>query len=201
MKNRVLALSLLSILVLSMFVSAIGSSTKSDVRRVGTSEVSTDTTAQVINCDDQTNTRARVKCRLEKNTDTEKQYLTEESCRELGATDKASCIELYQKSAACYEMTGNRKVACIREKANFNTERKTNTEEKRNYMVLLLYELQERVERKYEAGQITSDQAAALIDQIVMIKKSILAGEPRDTIKSELQELRTLWASSIPNSQ
>ena len=82
------------------------------------------------------------------------------------------------------------------------TFRATPTESKRNYVVFLLYELQERIEGYAEEGKITTDQASSLITKIVEIKRMIIAGESRANIEAKIiefkKEYRVAVSSFIP---
>ena len=180
-------IAVVCMMTFATFVDAVGTST----RRTTTNTSATDTVP--VRCDTQTQTRDRIKCRLEKRTEAETDAITEESCEGLSAERQATCRRLYLESDSCYDLPNTRKVACLRERTQY-TQESTN-EQRRNYLVLLLYELQERVEIRFESGKLTSEQAASIIDQILVTKQAILKGESRVTIKAEIQELRVLWSS------
>ena len=63
-------------------------------------------------------------------------------------------------------------------------------ESKRNYVILLLYNLQEKIEGMQENGNITTDQATSLVTKIVEIKKMILSGAKRSEIVPKMQEFK-----------
>ena len=68
---------------------------------------------------------------------------------------------------------------------------------KRNYLILLLYEIQERIEEKHENGEISTNDAAKLIDTIIEIKRDILFGEPQSIIKSKIKNFKTQYFIKI----
>ena len=61
----------------------------------------------------------------------------------------------------------------------------------RDYIVLLLYDLQEKIEGAIESGKVTSEEGALAIDKIVAIKELILQGKSKDEIRPLLVDLRT----------
>ncbi len=136
----------------------------------------------VMDCERNETMRERIKCRLLNSNEANETATTEESCR--GLANRESCQNLYRISAICYNKTGREKGMCFREKAG---------ESKRYYIVLLLYDLQERVEEKYENGKITVGEASDLIDAIINTKKTILNSGSREEIKDKMQELRKKW--------
>lgn len=74
------------------------------------------------------------------------------------------------------------------------SENKTHSREKvRHYMVLVLYNLQERVEKAVEKERLTVDEGAILVNKIVEIKRAILDGAAKTEIRTMLQELREIW--------
>jgi hypothetical protein len=77
--------------------------------------------------------------------------------------------------------------------------RRANSDEKRNYLILLLYDLQERVGNSYDAGKIDEDTTAEIIDLIVEIKQKILDQEPRSEIKAATGELKSRLKAARPN--
>lgn len=106
-----------------------------------------------------------------------------------------ACERLYQITSVCYDKTGLERGKCLREKIGVRADRMEDKETKRGYLVLLLYDLQKRVERQNENGKITDEDAATLIAKILDIKHSIQNGDSRAEVKAELQDLRTLWKS------
>lgn len=200
----ILIVSLLAFVLLLSTVHAAGSSTRDSREDDETDDSGQDSERDIAertlttNCTSIDDSRGRIKCRLEKRSEAEKDYITEESCKGLEGRKPERCRELYRSSEKCYILNGSEKVSCLREKANYIKENKPSSEAKRDYLVLLLYELQKRVEERFESGRITAEDSAAIIDQIVITKKAIIAGESRDQIKTELQKLRQLWAKAQP---
>jgi hypothetical protein len=187
----------LSFIILASLVIAAGSSTGSGNNnapaRVTASQVGT-----VSTCEDIETVEGRIKCRLENRelAREEKNNSVEEACRSGSNATKRACEALYQRSARCYQESNNdTKRRCLLQESgiNFNkggTFRAASEESKRNYVVLLLYELQERIENAQQTGKITSDQAASLIAKIVEIKKMTIAGDTRANIVVKINEFR-----------
>ena len=96
----------------------------------------------------------------------------------------------------CYQRdsTGRQKLACFRKVAGLTTASLSGQAEKkiehRKYVVLLLYELQERLENAVENDKIDKDKASEIIDLIVEIKEKIMAGGTREEVRPLIQELR-----------
>jgi len=140
--------------------------------------------------------RERIKCRFQYKAvaRAEASQVVEEACR--GRASEQACIALYDRSAMCYELTNAvAKKRCFLEKSGINinaggTFRAAPDDTKRNYVVLLLYELQERIENMEETGTLTSDEAAGLVAQIVEIKKLIIEGKPRSEIVPKIQTFK-----------
>lgn len=200
MIKKTYVLSLLALIVLSTFVFAAGSSTgntddsNSDVRKAADSRVV---------CEDKETVRDRIKCRLE-NSEVVKSYgysVVEEACRD--DRFKERCEALYERSAKCYdENNAVEKKRCFLKEAGISVNaasafRAAPSEAKREYVVLLLYEVQERIEKLQESGKITSDQASSLIEKIVEIKKMVLAGEPRSEIVPKIQEFKKEYREMV----
>lgn len=194
--KKAFIISVISLLILSAFVLAAGTSTREN-----------EDSENSINCEDKETVRDRIKCRLENKAEV-KRYayeIIEEACKSGDESIKEKCQALYQRSSGCYnEDSSIERKRCFLEKSGININaggvfRAAPQEAKRNYVILLLYELQERIEKMEENGKITSDEASSLIEKIVEVKKMILAGEPREDIVIKIQELkkeyRTLMAS------
>ena len=146
--------------------------------------------------------KERVKCRLENRNRFENFSESDESCE--GLRNKGLCVALYVKSQNCYNMEGENKDRCFRRVSEFReaqiakevgeAENKTEARERvRHYMVLVLYNLQERVEYAVEEGKLTAEEGASLIEKIVEIKQSILEGEDKATVRTKVQELKDMW--------
>jgi len=185
MIKRTFLISTILILVLASFVLAIGTSTRENKEN-----------SNSIICEDKTDLRERIKCRLEnKNIAKQEAYdSVEEACR--GHNKTEACTRLYKNSAYCYEQENSTaKKRCFLKESGINinaggTFRAAPNDAKRNYVVLLLYELQERLEKMETNGIITSDQASSLIAKIVEIKRMTLAGEKRADIIVKINEFK-----------
>ena len=146
------------------------------------------------NCEIQGNLTSRIRCRLEQRG-IEGLNVTEESCRVLA--NPKNCMSLYAKVASCYKMDGVLKDQCFKRIAGFvgnkirNQSSANNHEALRNYIIFLLYNLQEKVEKAYEDGNINETQTADTVALIVKIKQDILTGKTKADIKPEIQELRS----------
>ncbi|MEK6926692.1 MAG: hypothetical protein AABW50_05435 [Nanoarchaeota archaeon] len=152
------------------------------------------------------NRKDRILCRLQNRTELQNFSISEEACT--GLRNEGLCTALYVRSAACYRMEGERKDRCFKMVANFTqskveqelnrSQSKTDASDKvRHYMILVLYNLQERAEKANEEGKITDLEAATIIDKIVRIKRIILEDKPKTLIRIELRELKSMWERSI----
>ncbi|MBI2044644.1 hypothetical protein HYT23_01150 [Candidatus Pacearchaeota archaeon] len=148
------------------------------------------------------NRTERIKCRLMNAERFANFSESDESCQ--GLRNRSLCVALYVRSQNCYKMDGERKDRCFMMVANFTqsqlakevnmSENKTHSREKvRHYMVLVLYNLQERVEKAVEKERLTVDEGAILVNKIVEIKRAILDGAAKTEIRTMLQELREIW--------
>ena len=138
----------------------------------------------------------RIKCRLEiqRNVSLDDLNITEESC--LNVRNQSKCNALYAHVRACYNKQGIFKDQCFKRTAGFikkNIKEEKNSDALRNYMIFLLYNLQEKVEDAQSSGNITSEQGAQLIDLIVSIKQDILNNLTKEEIKPKLRELKEKW--------
>lgn len=194
MMKRAFPITAIIILLLASFVIAAGSSTR-ERNNVN------DTASRETRCDDKDTARDRIKCRLDNPATTDDYSTTEEACR--GHAKQEACERLYDRSKSCYGLTesSEKKRCFLRESGiNFNSKgtfRAAPDESKRNYVVLLLYELQERIERMQKADKITTDQATSLIEKIVEIKRMILAQSPRSEIVVKINEFKKEYRSTI----
>lgn len=193
---------IIAILIASSFVMAVGSSSGGSSSNDNPSPAVTQQTATVTTCETATTLRERIKCRFE-NRDVagaERYSVVEEACR--GHNKTESCIQLYQRSRACYDAASPvAKKRCFLEKSGINinaggTFRAAPDETKRNYVVLLLYELQERIEEMQEDGELTADEAADLVAKIVEMKKDILTGTPRAEIVPKIQQFKQAYRTA-----
>lgn len=138
----------------------------------------------------------RVKCRLEKKgLDTSS---VEESCRVL--PNPSNCQALYNKVNSCYDLNGVQKDQCFKRiagfigKGNLENEAKANNKGAlRNYVVFLLYDLQERVEEANEQGKLDTQKSAQIIDIIIQIKEKLFLDKSKNEIKPLLEQLKNIW--------
>jgi len=208
MKKELLVFLVLSLMVFGVF--AAGSSTGSvaadeqaNKTRENADFFRTNEVAKAKrNCEDVVNRTDRITCRLDYIKENRRAYVAPldsipESCRNLSAEKKAACRVFYQKSAACFEQEGRAKNKCFKRIANFVRAKlkDENPSERgakaRDYIVLLLYDLQEKIEGAIESGKVTSEEGALAIDKIVAIKELILQGKSKDEIRPLLVDLRT----------
>lgn len=143
----------------------------------------------------------RIKCRLEiqRNISLDDFNITEESC--LNVRNQSKCNAIYAHVRSCYSKQGIFKDQCFKRTAGFikkNIKEERNTEALRTYMIFLLYNLQEKVEDKQADGNITTEQAAQLIDLIVSIKQDIMNNAIKETLRPKLKELKEKWKTIMP---
>src|SRR3989338_11620737 len=106
MKKSTPLLIIISLIILSTSVLAVGSSTGRSNAQANTT-VQTNTT---VSCDSQSTTRERIKCRLE--TRAEELGTIEESCK--NNPDESRCIALQNSLNPCYDIpSGVEKRACL----------------------------------------------------------------------------------------
>ena len=205
---KILSIFLVATIFLSVFVIAVGSgggsSSSSDSSSNGDSNTPTSTSAENssnlgIDCESLLTISGRIKCRFEnKNSLYETGNEIEEACRSHYKTN--DCISLYENSATCYNMVGNSKQRCFIQKAGLLEGQNlviSNDENKRNYIILLLYEIQERIEDSYDEGKISSDNAANLVALIVEIKRDILLDKSKNEIKPKVQSFKIKYNEII----
>ena len=188
--KRVFVLSILALLILSSFVLAAGFSSRDNNEE------------KKVNCEDGKTVGERVKCRFDHpEAGDKKPYGTvEEACRD--SPRQAACQALYARSGHCYDDVTNaaEKRKCFLKEAGLNDGgkfRAATSEVKRNYVVLLLYHLQERIEAMQESGKLTADEATNLVTEIIEIKKMIIAGEPRSAIVPNIQEFKKDYKEAV----
>lgn len=91
-------------------------------------------------------------------------------------------------------MTGVQKDQCFKRVAGFAAATVRLEESKasiRNYIVFLLYDLQERVEKAYDSGKITSQDATDAISLIVEIKQDIMNGKPKTVLQPKIEGMKS----------
>lgn len=151
-------------------------------------------------CDAKTARLGRIKCRLQYMRDHKEEFVSKDNipevCRKL--TDKEKCRSLYEKSHKCYEQRGIEKNKCFKRIAGFARAKlkdenpSDRSRLSRDYVVLLLYDLQERLEKAIENEKIDVDKGSSAVDKITEIKEAILAGKSKAEIKPLFQELREM---------
>src|SRR3989344_307705 len=115
--------------------------------------------------------KERIKCRLENHNRFENFSDSDESCE--GLRNKGLCVALYVISQHCYKIEDG---------------------EKRDRCFKMVSEFREiHVGSEVNKSKLTSEQGATLIEKIVEIKQSILNGESKESIKSQIRELKNLW--------
>ncbi|MAH06935.1 hypothetical protein CMI38_01645 [Candidatus Pacearchaeota archaeon] len=159
-----------------------------------------------IECEDPGNRRDRIKCRLDYVKENKKDYVAPkdsvpEACRNLENNEREGCRVIYKKADQCYGKDGKGKNKCFKRVANFaNAElkdEKPNVRDgkAREYVVLLLYDIQEKIEHAIENGRVESGKGAEIIDTIVVIKELILKGEKKEVVKPLMRDLRVMLQS------
>ena len=145
-------------------------------------------------CETYSTVNKRVACRLQYGQAKES---VPEACRIL--SNSQSCQELYRNSIPCYSKNGKDKDKCFKQLLKFKGARlkDQSNEQVRNYLLLLLYDLEEKVEDAYDAGKISEDNAAYVITTIVEIKEKVLQNKPASEIRSSLQTLKSIWKSEM----
>ncbi len=144
--------------------------------------------------------KERIRCRLIQGIEGGEGGV-EEACR--GLRTQGRCVAFYATVQTCYKLEGRAKDACFKRAAGLQKQAlseedsKERKEKARQYIVALLYDLQERVEKAHEKGKINVDDASEIINRIVEIKKDILNGELKDKIKPEMIALKQLWRSKL----
>lgn len=172
-----------------------GNETEVELENVTVDTVKNKTRGREIDCDNITSRRERIKCRLQnvEEDDGEIDYdkRTPEACRSI--RNPVACVALYKnvQKRQCYEQNATEKDECFRNVTGFKKQERNETSA-REYLVLLLYELQERIEIANEDGNVSDDDAANIIELIVEIKQDILNGEKKNVILPKFQELRDL---------
>ncbi len=162
------------------------------------------TDTRVKDCSKLPSEMGRIRCRLKHGDG----YIASpgeipEACKLRTEEKRGRCVAFYNAIQKCYDnKKGKDKDLCFRKASGLqkkiSEENVEGRKEKaRNYMMTLLYELEERVEKFNAKGKITEEKSAEIISKIIEIKKSILEGETKETIRPELEELKQLWRSSI----
>src|SRR3989338_1256970 len=206
MIKRVFVASLIALLLMSTFALAAGSSTSG--ARTVVPAVRANATV-ITTCEDKESVEGRIKCRFENKEVAVREAVdaVEEACRSSADEKKEKCRQFYKNSAKCFNSANPvEKKRCFLKESGINinaggTFRAAPDETKRNYVVLLLYELQEKIEAKQEQGIITTDQATSLVTKIVEIKKLILSGAKRSDIVPKIQEFKKEFREVMTSSE
>lgn len=150
-------------------------------------------------CESTSDRKERIKCRLQYIYDNKEEFrapsgVLPEACRRLD--NKNICQQLYDRSQQCYELNGTQKNKCFKRiagfaKAKLKDENLSGREDKaKDYVILLLYDIQEKIESAVENERVDPEKGAEIIDQIVEIKEKILSGESKYVVKPMIQSLR-----------
>ncbi len=182
--------------VLAAGSSSGGTSTSNSLPSVITEPPTTGRTT----CEDIDTPRERILCRIKNKATLRESYsVVEEACRgRTGTINEEKCKALYNRlrESNCYELeSAVDKKKCFLKESGINineggTFRAAPNEAKRSYVVALLYELQEKIERLEESGKITAEESASLVTKIVEIKQLILDGKPRSEVVPKMQEFK-----------
>ncbi len=190
-------------LVIAAGSSSGGSSSSNSQPRANNSQGTNYSGATKTTCETASTPKERILCRFKNKViaQNEKYSVVEEACRGHNRTEE--CKQLYTRSASCYqESNAISKKRCLLSKSGINlnqggTFRESPNDVKRNYVVLLLYDLQERIENLEEKGVITSEEGASLVTKIIEIKKLILENTPRSNIVPKIQEFKQEYRKII----
>ncbi len=210
MKREIFISTLLIFVILfSYSVMAAGSSTGNgnNANSNGNATQVPTTPSTLTTCENLDTINDRIKCRFQNKAiaKAEASNIIEEACR--GHNRGQACAALYRRSAKCFDINAPReKKKCFLEESGVNlnaggTFRAAPDDTKRNYVVLLLYELQERIEKMQEQGTLTTDQSASLVTKIVEIKKLIIEGKPRSEIVPKIQAFKQEYRTTIRSTQ
>ena len=154
-------------------------------------------------CESYETKRERIKCRLTHGDDYETPAGTiEETCRV--ADNTARCNALYSVLKNCYELEARQKDKCFKRAIGLrakisDTPVQERGQKARDYVVALLYDLQEKVEAKAKNSEIDTEDAAEIVDEIVDIKEAILNGESKENIRTKMQALKIKWRNLVLN--
>ena len=148
-------------------------------------------------CEELTTMNERVSCRLAKGTPGN---ATPEACR--GLSVKNDCVNLYKNIQPCYKINGVAKDRCFQQVSGFQRglgrDAAHNQTAVRNYVVAVLYDLEERVEQGYDDGKISAATASEIINNIIFVKQKLLSGKPASEIKKDMEQLKAKWRQNIP---
>ncbi len=124
-----------------------------------------------------------------------------EACRNLENNEREGCRIIYKKVGQCYDKDGKGKNKCFKRVANFANAKLKDEKpgvrdgKAREYVVLLLHDIQGKIEQAIEDGRVESGKGAEVIDTIVVIKELILKGEKKEVVKPLMRDLRVMLQS------
>lgn len=195
--KRHLIIIIITILLLSSISYAKGGTSGGSVIKPKVEEPINTTQATTPDCESFSKTKERVKCRLEFGQQKE---TTPEPCRVLSVA--ATCVKYYRDSVPCYEKNGKEKDKCFKDvlqfsKKSIKQQAKFDTKPLQSYMLLVLYDLEERIEDAVDDKELSTDEGAALITDIINIKIKVLERKPASEIKKDIQDLKNKWPSEI----
>lgn len=167
-------------------------------------EKASDRAQEERKCDIMDKREDRIKCRLrlarlykDENEEINYENRVPEACRSL--KNPVACISLYKKAQKdnCFKIENSRKKDfCLKKSAEIlkgelkDLSKEERVNKSRSYLVLLLYDLQDRIEKANNNGAISDDDASAIINLIVEIKEDLLEGKKKAEILPKLRELR-----------
>ena len=200
MKRGLIFTAFFILLVLTVFVYAAGSSTIPQANSSRMDKVNKTDKTTKTDCESFSMRKERIKCRLQNRSEYEEDVdynvRVPEACRTL--RNPTACIAIYKnvQSRGCYKLDSEEKDSCLKRAVNITRARlselpnQERVQKSREYLVLLLYELQERIEKGQEDGSINTDKAAEIIDLIDEIKQDILNEKRRAEILPKLNDLK-----------
>ena len=204
-RANIIAIALFSIIFLSVFGIAAGSSeipttdtTPSPSPTIEKTQTPQDTLEKTKTaCDSKSTRLERIKCRiknkLKENEEVDYEKRVPEACRTL--KNPTACIALYKNTRPCFKLSNKEKDKCFKKAIGFirtkiSEETQDKVQKARQYLATLLYELEERIEKANEAGKISDEKSAEVINMIVEIKQDILEEKKKSEIIPKLNQLK-----------
>ena len=77
-------------------------------------------------------------------------------------------------------------------KANLKDEKEGKNQKSRDYVILLLYDIQGKIEEAIKNDKIDSEKGSQIVEKITEIKENILAGKTKKEIAPKISELKSL---------
>jgi hypothetical protein len=219
MKKVLYLFSIFSILLIISSVIALGSSASEKIENKSSKIEDRNFKTDKINnksieekkavreaCENIEDRKERIKCRLQYIKDNKEDFEAPynkipETCRNLNFENQGKCVSFYQKSQACYEKNGIDKNKCFKRlanfaKANLKDEKNERNQKARDYTLLLLYDIQQKIEEAIKNDKINAEEGSELIAKIVEIKEDITAGKTKKEISPKFLELKNLIKNS-----